>query len=131
MLDVAAEGIAQAEVFAQMLAALVQAGADGLYIAWAPGQWGEHRHRYVTTPPGVLSRGTYVTVELMRDIRGYQGQVCQPFVIGEPTSEAAEIFVSTALRSIGLWNCYESATRSGRSRMASARSPTARNTRST
>ncbi len=92
MLEVAAEGIAQAEVFAQMLAAQVQAGADGLYIAWAPGQWGEHRHRYVTTPPGVLSRGTYVTVELMPDIRGYQGQVCQPFVIGEPASEAAEIF---------------------------------------
>lgn len=92
MLDTAAEGVAQADVFAQMLMAQVQAGADGLYVAWAPGRWREHRHRYISTPPGVLTDGTYVTVELMPDIRGYEAQVCQPLVIGEPASEAAEIF---------------------------------------
>ena len=92
----AAAGITQAEVFAQMLVAQVRAGADELHIAWAPGSWGEHRHRYVTTPPGVLSPGTFVSVELMPEIRGYQAQAAQPLVIGEPNAQAQEIFALNA-----------------------------------
>jgi Xaa-Pro dipeptidase len=85
-------GIAQAEVFAQMLVAQVRAGADALHIAWMPGVWGSRRHRYVTTPPGKLTPATYVATELMPEIRGYQSQVTQPMVVGEPTSQAKEIF---------------------------------------
>jgi Xaa-Pro aminopeptidase len=36
--------------------------------------------------------GTYVSVELMPEIRGYQAQAAQPLVIGEPNSQAQEIF---------------------------------------
>jgi Xaa-Pro aminopeptidase len=92
MLDAAAEGVRQAEVFAQMLAAQVRAGADELHVAWCPGAWGEHRHRYVTTPRGRLESGLYVSIELMPEIRGYQAQAAQPLVIGEPTAQAEEIF---------------------------------------
>ncbi|MTD52944.1 M24 family metallopeptidase [Amycolatopsis pithecellobii] len=85
-------GVPQAEVFGQMLLAQVRAGADALQVAWAPGSWGEARHRYVTTPPGLLERGTYVSTELMPEIRGYQAQVAQPMVIGPPCARAREIF---------------------------------------
>lgn len=85
-------GVAQAEVYGQMLLAQVRAGADVLHVAWAPGPWGEGRHRYVTTPPGVLDRGTFVSTELMPEIRGYQAQVAQPMVIGRPGARAREIF---------------------------------------
>ncbi|SFO37143.1 Metallopeptidase family M24 [Actinomadura madurae] len=85
-------GVPQAEVFGQMLLAQVRAGADALAVAWAPGSWGEARHRYVTTPPGLLERGTYVSTELMPEIRGYQAQVAQPMVIGSPCARAQEIF---------------------------------------
>jgi Xaa-Pro dipeptidase len=90
--DTAAAGIAQAEVFAQMLVAQVRAGADELHVAWAAGKWGEDRHRYHTTPAGTLSAGTYVSVELMPEIRGYQAQVAQPLVVGEACAQAREIF---------------------------------------
>lgn len=92
MLATAAPGVMQAEVFAQMLVAQVRAGADELHVAWAPGMWGESRHRYHTTPPGSLAVGTCVSVELMPEIRDYQAQVAQPLVIGEPSSQAREIF---------------------------------------
>lgn len=85
-------GVSQAEVFGQMLLAQVRAGADALHAAWAPGFWGEARHRYVTTPPGVLHPGTYVSTELMPEIRGYQAQVAQPMVIGQPSARARDIF---------------------------------------
>ncbi|WP_020389741.1 M24 family metallopeptidase [Kribbella catacumbae] len=96
MAETAREGVVQAEVFGQMLLAQVRAGADVLHIAWAPGPWGEMRHRYVTTPPGVLERGTYVATELMPEIRGYQAQVAQPMVVGPPTARALEIFERNA-----------------------------------
>jgi Xaa-Pro dipeptidase len=92
MAAAAGEGVAQAEVYGQMLLAQVRAGADALHAAWAPGLWGESRHRYVTTPPGILRRGTYVATELMPEIRGYQAQVAQPLVIGQPSTRAREIF---------------------------------------
>ncbi len=92
MVDTAAEGVDQSEVFAQMLVAQVRAGADETQVAWLPGLWGEHRHRFTTTPRGKLVAGTYVAVELMPEIRGYQAQAAQPLVIGEPSSEAQEIF---------------------------------------
>jgi Xaa-Pro dipeptidase len=85
-------GVSQAEVFGQMLLAQVRAGADELHVAWCPGRWGAPRHRYVTTPPGVLTSGLYVSTELMPEIRGYQGQVAQPMVIGEPDARALEVF---------------------------------------
>ncbi len=85
-------GVSQAEVFGQMLLAQVRAGADELHVAWCPGPWGAPRHRYVTTPPGVLTSGLYVSTELMPEIRGYQGQVAQPMVIGEPDARALEVF---------------------------------------
>lgn len=88
----AGTGVHQAEVFGQMLLAQVRAGADELHVAWCPGMWGELRHRYVTTPPGVLTPGTYISTELMPEIRGYQGQVAQPMVIGEPNAQAVEVF---------------------------------------
>jgi Xaa-Pro dipeptidase len=92
MAAAAGQGVAQAEVVGQMLLAQVRAGADRLHVAWAPGPWGEGRHRYVTTPPGFLQRGTYVSTELMPEIRGYQAQVAQPMVIGQPVARALEIF---------------------------------------
>jgi len=92
MAATAGAGVTQAEVFGQMLLAQVRAGADELHVAWAPGLWGEKRHRYVTTPPGFLRPGTYVSTELMPEIRGYQAQVAQPMVIGPPTARAREIF---------------------------------------
>jgi Xaa-Pro dipeptidase len=92
MASTARAGVPQAEVFGQMLLAQVRAGADALHVAWAPGFWGEARHRYVTTPPGLLTPGTYVSTELMPEIRGYQAQVAQPMVIGEPSARAREIF---------------------------------------
>jgi Xaa-Pro dipeptidase len=85
-------GVSQAEVFGQMLLAQVRAGADELHVAWCPGRWGAPRHRYVTTPPGVLTPGLYVSTELMPEIRGYQAQVAQPMVIGEPDARALEVF---------------------------------------
>jgi Xaa-Pro aminopeptidase len=96
MAAAAREGVAQAEVYGQMLLAQVRAGADALHAAWAPGMWGEGRHRYVTTPPGILRRGTYVATELMPEIRGYQAQVAQPMVIGKPAARAREIFERNA-----------------------------------
>lgn len=96
MAAAAGEGVPQAEVYGQMLLAQVRAGADALHAAWAPGLWGEGRHRYVTTPPGILSRGTYVAIELMPEIRGYQAQVAQPMVIGQPATRAREIFERNA-----------------------------------
>ncbi|MEZ0353738.1 M24 family metallopeptidase [Mycobacterium sp. pR1184] len=92
----AAAGIPQAEVYGQMLLAQVRAGADELHVAWCPGRWGDRRHRYVTTPPGVLEPGLYVSTELMPEIRGYQGQVAQPMVIGEPSAAAREVFERNA-----------------------------------
>lgn len=92
MAATAAAGIDQAEVYGQMLLAQVRAGADELHVAWCPGFWGDKRHRYVTTPPGVLESGLYVSTELMPEIRGYQGQVAQPMVIGEPNAQAREVF---------------------------------------
>jgi Xaa-Pro dipeptidase len=92
MAAAAGADVTQAEVFGQMLLAQVRAGADELHVAWAPGRWGEARHRYVTTPPGLLQPGTYVATELMPEIRGYQAQVAQPMVIGQPTERASEIF---------------------------------------
>jgi Xaa-Pro dipeptidase len=92
MLSFAAEGVEQAEVYGQMLLAEVRSGADELHVAWCSGLWGQHRHRHVTTPPGKLVAGTYVSVELMPEIRGYQAQAAQPLVIGEPNSQAQEIF---------------------------------------
>lgn len=92
MTSTAAEGSSQAEVFGQMLLTQVRAGADELHVAWCPGTWGEPRHRYVTTPPGTLTSGLYVSVELMPEVRGYQGQVAQPMVIGDPNARAREIF---------------------------------------
>jgi Xaa-Pro aminopeptidase len=92
MAATAGAGVPQAEVFGQMLLAQVRAGADALHVAWAPGFWGDARHRYVTTPPGLLRPGTYVSTELMPEIRGYQAQVAQPMVIGRPCARAREIF---------------------------------------
>jgi Xaa-Pro dipeptidase len=92
MVHESASGVAQAEVFGQMLLAEVRAGADELHLAWCPGRWAEHRHRYVTTPPGRLEPGVYVSVELMPEIRGYQAQVAQPLVVGSPADRALEIF---------------------------------------
>jgi Xaa-Pro aminopeptidase len=92
MADTAGVGVPQAEVFGQMLLAQVRAGADELHVAWCPGTWGAPRHRYVTTPPGMLSTGDYVSVELMPEVRGYQAQVAQPMVIGDPNPRALEIF---------------------------------------
>jgi len=92
MVAAAGEGIAQSEVFGQMLLAQVRAGADKLLVAWCPGPWGAPRHRYISTPPGELSLGLYVSTELMPEIRGYQAQVAQPMVIGEPSARAREIF---------------------------------------
>ena len=96
MLEAAAENVEQAEVFAQMLAAQVRGGADDLYVAWCPGLWGEDRHRYVTTPRGTLTQGTYVSVEVMPEIRGYHAQAAQPLVIGAPNAQAVEIFEMNA-----------------------------------
>jgi Xaa-Pro aminopeptidase len=92
MLDAAAGGIRQAEVFAQMLGAQVRAAADELHVAWCPGRWGEHRHRYVTTPRGRLESGVSVSIEPMPEIRGYQAQAAQPLVTGKPSARAEEIF---------------------------------------
>jgi Xaa-Pro dipeptidase len=92
MAATAVAGIDQAEVYGQMLLAQVRAGADELHVAWCPGFWGDKRHRYVTTPPGVLESGLYVSTELMPEIRGYQGQVAQPMVIGAPNAQAREVF---------------------------------------
>lgn len=92
MTTAAEVGVDQAEVFGQMLLAQVRAGADELHVAWCPGFWGDIRHRYVTTPPGVLQSGLYVSTELMPEIRGYQGQVAQPMVVGEPNARACEVF---------------------------------------
>lgn len=90
-------GVTQAEVFGQMLLAQVRAGADELHVAWCPGPWGAPRHRYVSTPPGVLSPGTFVSTELMPEVRGYQAQVAQPMVVGEPGARAREVFERNGL----------------------------------
>lgn len=97
MTSAAAEGERQLEVYGQMLLAQVRAGADKLHVAWCPGEWGAPRHRYVSPPPGVLTRGLYVSTELMPEVRGYQAQVAQPMVIGEPSARAREIFERNAL----------------------------------
>lgn len=89
-------GVAQAEVFGQMLLAQVRAGADALHVAWCPGSWGAKRHRYVTTPPGELEAGLYVSTELMPEIRGYQAQVAQPMSMGTPCARACEVFEQNA-----------------------------------
>jgi Xaa-Pro dipeptidase len=97
MIAAADVGIAQAEVFGQMLLAQVRNGADALHVAWCPGLWGAKRHRYVTTPPGALTRGLYVSTELMPEIRGYQAQVAQPLVVGEPCARAKDVFARNAV----------------------------------
>jgi len=88
----AAVGVAQLEVYGQMLLAQVRAGADRPHVAWCPGPWGAKRHRYVSPPPGTLELGLYVSTELMPEIRTYQAQVAQPIVVGEPTARAKEVF---------------------------------------
>lgn len=92
MAATAAVGVSQSEVYGQMLLAQVRAGADVLHVAWCPGPWGAKRHRYVTTPPGDLKPGCYVSVELMPEIRTYQAQVAQAMVVGQPNARALEIF---------------------------------------
>jgi Xaa-Pro dipeptidase len=92
MVEASGPDVPQSDVVAEMVAAQMRAGADEPHVAWMPGRWGEDRHRYVTPPPGVLSLGTYVSVELMPEIRGYQAQAAQPLVIGEPDPQAEEIF---------------------------------------
>lgn len=92
----AAVGVAQLEVYGQMLLAQVRAGADKLHVAWCPGEWGAKRHRHVSPPPGALTRGLYVSTELMPEIRGYQAQVAQPMVVGQPNARAVEIFERNA-----------------------------------
>lgn len=89
-------GVAQLEVYGQMLLAQVRAGADKLHVAWCPGPWGAKRHRYVSPPPGDLARGLYVSTELMPEVRGYQAQVAQPMVVGQPDPRALEVFERNA-----------------------------------
>jgi Xaa-Pro dipeptidase len=88
----AAVGERQLEVYGQMLLAQVRAGADKLHVAWCPGDWGQPRHRYVSPPPGILTPGLYVSTELMPEVRGYQAQVAQPLVVGEPSARARDVF---------------------------------------
>jgi Xaa-Pro dipeptidase len=97
MADSAAVGERQLEVYGQMLLAQVRAGADKLHVAWCPGEWGQPRHRYVSPPPGTLERGLYVSIELMPEVRGYQAQVAQAMVIGEPSARAREVFERNAV----------------------------------
>jgi Xaa-Pro dipeptidase len=85
-------GVTQREVYGQIMLAQARAGADRLHAAWCPGEWGARRHRYVSPPPGDLTKGLYVGTELMPEIRGYQGQVAQPMVVGKPLARAQEIF---------------------------------------
>jgi len=92
----AAAGVAQREVYGQMLLRQARDGADKLHVAWCPGPWGSKRHRYVSPPPGALDAGTYVSTELMPEVRGYQAQVAQPMVVGEPHPRALEIFECNA-----------------------------------
>ena len=92
MASAARVGATQREVYGHMMLAQASAGADRLHAAWCPGEWGARRHRYVGPPPGDLVEGTYVGTELMPEIRGYQGQVAQPMVIGRPIARAEEIF---------------------------------------
>lgn len=67
-----------------------------MHAAWCPGLWGVPRHRYVTTPPGSLDPGLFVSTELMPEVRGYQAQVAQPMVVGEPGARAREVFAQNA-----------------------------------
>jgi Xaa-Pro aminopeptidase len=92
----AAVGVPQLEVYGQMVLAQVRAGADKLHVAWCPGPWGAKRHRYVSPPPGGLTPGLYVSTELMPEVRGYQAQVAQPMVVGEPGARALEVFERNA-----------------------------------
>jgi Xaa-Pro aminopeptidase len=96
MAATAGAGVPQLEVYGQMLLAQVRAGADKLHAAWCPGTWGAPRHRYVSPPPGVLHPGLYVSTELMPEVRGYQAQVAQPMVIGEPSAQALEVFAANS-----------------------------------
>jgi Xaa-Pro dipeptidase len=93
----ASVGERQLEVYGQMLLAQVRAGADKLHVAWCPGEWGQPRHRYVSPPPGALTRGLHVSTELMPEVRGYQAQVAQPMVVGDPTARALEVFERNAV----------------------------------
>src|SRR5262249_6966376 len=92
MVEHARLGVAQSEVYGQMLLAQIRQHALEPYLAWCPGGWGEPKHRYTTPPPGMVERGLHVCGEIGRLVRGYGAQIAEPLVIGSPSPQAREIF---------------------------------------
>ena len=89
-------GVEQAEVFAQMLIAMMRAGATVSETSWCGGPWGEHKWRYVTPPPGVIGERWHVGAEIMPQLRGYNCQIQQAVWVGPMEPQAEEIFALNA-----------------------------------
>jgi Xaa-Pro dipeptidase len=92
MVEHARPGVAQAEVFGQMLLAQMRLLSQEPMLAWCPGGWGEPKHRYTTPPPGLVLSSMHVSCEIGPSVRGYGCQIAEPLVVGPVPQQAREIF---------------------------------------
>ena len=90
--EMARPGVQQAEVFGSMVLQQMLSGATGTMLSWCGGPWGEHKWRFMTPPPGVVQDSWYIGTEIGPELRGYNCQVSEPVVVGEPDPMALELF---------------------------------------
>lgn len=90
--EMARPGVRQAEVFGSMVLQQSVSGATGTMLSWCGGPWGEHKWRFTTPPPGVVKDSWYIGTEIGPELRGYNCQVSEPVVVGEPDPMALELF---------------------------------------
>lgn len=90
--EMARPGVRQAEVFGSMVLQQMLSGATGTMLSWCGGPWGEHKWRFTTPPPGTVQDSWYIGTEIGPELRGYNCQVSEPVVVGEPDPMALELF---------------------------------------
>jgi Xaa-Pro aminopeptidase len=91
MLEQAHQGVAEADIYAQMVLTQIRLGAEA-HIGWGAGPWGKPLERAVAAPAGTLQPGWVIKNEVEPGVRGYTCQVDQPAIVGPIPPEAQELF---------------------------------------
>jgi Xaa-Pro dipeptidase len=89
---VARPGVAAASVYARMMSAPLEAGAQYAYVVWRAGAWGETAPRYTATPKGIIAPGWFINNEIAAAALNYGCQICQPVSIGAVPNLAQDLF---------------------------------------
>lgn len=86
------EGVKEVELAAEAVHSMMRSGAEGLAfpVSIASGPRSAYPHAGVTSRE--IKRGDFVTVDLGASYKEYKSDLTRTFIVGEPTSEQAEIY---------------------------------------